>query len=197
MATKKQTPADEKFEKQDFDLFKALESLDKKDYGWFAALSEEQQRKFVPFMLLHWMSSVRANPLMSSYYVMSCDQTANKNMFDEHVQRHPELQWLMLCAISPPGVGKQMHQWIPHLSDKITKLKTAATKVVVQEYLEKIYKGAGQDVIKEYASGYTSQQNLKYRLAKIYTEMKLEDIELLSQLVTQEDLNQYDRESGN
>ena len=34
MATKAKTPTDEKFEKQDIDLFDALSALDKKDYEY-------------------------------------------------------------------------------------------------------------------------------------------------------------------
>ena len=29
------TPADEKFEKQDFNLFEAIAAIDKKDYGYY------------------------------------------------------------------------------------------------------------------------------------------------------------------
>ena len=42
MATK--TPIDEKFEKQDFNLFDALLALDKKDYGYIDKLNAEQQK---------------------------------------------------------------------------------------------------------------------------------------------------------
>lgn len=194
---KQQVSADEKFAKQDFELFQALEALDKKNYAWFSSLSEEQKRKFVPFMLLHWASSVRGNPLMSAYYVMSCDINANKHMFDEHIQQHPELQWLMLCAVSPPNVNKQMHEWIPHLSDKVTKLKTQVTKSTVKEYFEKVYRGADSKSLSEYATSFTQQQNKKYRISKIFPEMKFEDIETLSQILTDEDLDKHDHESGN
>jgi hypothetical protein len=53
MATKKTAiPADEKLENQDFNLFEAIAALDKKDYGYYYRLTPEQQRKFVPFMLI-------------------------------------------------------------------------------------------------------------------------------------------------
>jgi hypothetical protein len=48
MATKKiVTSGDEKFEKQDLDLFEVLAALDKKDYDFYDRLSIEQQKKFV------------------------------------------------------------------------------------------------------------------------------------------------------
>ena len=49
MATK--TPIDEKFEKQDFNLFDALLALDKKDYVYIDKLNAEQQKKFVPYIM--------------------------------------------------------------------------------------------------------------------------------------------------
>ncbi len=38
------TPVDEKFEKQDFDLFEALNAIDNKDYEYFDRLTPEQQK---------------------------------------------------------------------------------------------------------------------------------------------------------
>ena len=112
MATK--TPVDEKFENVDFDLFEALSSMDKKDYGYYDRLTEEQQKKFVHYMMMHWMSAIKSSGELGAYYLMNTDYTANKYFFNEYVQKHPKLQWLMLCA-SSPGMGKQFHQWIPHL----------------------------------------------------------------------------------
>ena len=119
MATKKSTPVDEKFEAQDFNLFDSLTAMDKKDYGYYDRLTEEQQKKFVPYMMTHWMSAIKGSGDVQGYYLRSVDYHANKYLFNEHVQKHPKLQWYMLCA-SSPGLGKQFHQWIPHLGSKVT-----------------------------------------------------------------------------
>lgn len=193
MATK--VPADEKFDKVEFDLFDALSAIDKKDYGYYGRLTAEQQKKFVPYMMIHWVSAVKAASQVSGYYVMSTDASANKYAFNENVQQHPELQWMMLCA-SSPGIGKQFHQWIPHLSDKIGNLTDAAKLKDVKDYFEKIYKNADSSTLKEYAAEFTANQNHKHRVSKLYPEMKLGDIELLSQLLTSDDLNEYDKQSG-
>jgi hypothetical protein len=58
---KEKVATDEKFDKQDFDLFEALSALDKKDYGYYDRLTTEQQKKFVPFMMLHWMSAIKGS----------------------------------------------------------------------------------------------------------------------------------------
>lgn len=195
-SSSKKVSADEKFEKVDFDLFKAIEMVDRKDYDWFGNLTDEQKRKFVPYMMLRWLSAVKANQMLSNYYVVSTDANANKHMFNERVQQHPELQWLMLCAISP-GMGKQFHQWIPQLSEKIGSLKESAKLRDVQEYFDKIYKGNGAELIKEYSKEFTQQQNKKFRIAKLYPHLKVDDIEALASLVTNEDLDEYDKQSGN
>jgi hypothetical protein len=194
MATKKQTLApDEKLEKQDFDLFKALEAIDRKDYDYLESLTEEQRKKFVPYMMMHWCSAVKGK--LAGYYLLSTDVHANKYFFNEKVQHHPQLQWLMLCA-SSPGMGKQFHQWIPHLNSKIGELAEEATVKQVSEYFTKIYKTAPPKDIKEAAETFVDSQRHKYSLAKIYPTMKLQDIEVLSTLTSKDDVKQYEQDSG-
>ena len=55
---KEKLSVDEKLEKQDFDLFEAITAIDKKDYGYYDRLTPEQQKKFVPFMMVHWISYI-------------------------------------------------------------------------------------------------------------------------------------------
>lgn len=187
---------DEKWEKQDFDLFQAIEAIDKKNYDWFFQLSDEQQKKFVPYMLLHWISTVKGGRQLVQYYLLSTEAYANTHMFNEVIQKHPQLQWLMLCA-SSPGMGKQFHQWLPHLNSKIGTLKEAAKLKDVSDYLEKVFLKADKASIKEYAVEFTAQQNHKHRIAKLFSDAKIEDVEVLATLITPDDLDQYDINCGN
>ena len=196
MATKAKTPTDEKFDKQDLDLFEVLAALDKKDYGYYDRLSEEQKKKFSSYMMTHWMSQVKANGGIQGYYVRSVDHYANEHLFNENVMKHPKLQWQMLCA-SSPGIGKQFHQWIPHLSDKIGKLREQAKVKDVKDYFKKIYPTANDKDLTEYSTEFTKQQNKKYYLAKQFPEMKLSDIETLSGLVSDADIEHYEEDRGN
>lgn len=197
MATKKATvPVDEKFEKTDLNMFEVLEALDKKDYGYYDRLTAEQQKKFVPYLLIQWMSAIKGSTGIQSYYVMNTDYAANKYLFNENVQKHPKLQWLMLCAISP-GMGKQFHQWIPNIKDRVSKLREPAVAKDIREYYTKIYSKADPDTIKELADAYVVDQKRKMHLSKIFPNLKLSDIETLSQVVTDEDIKQYERDSGN
>ena len=195
-AAKNKTGSDEKFERQDFDLFSAIEQIDRKNYDYYSSLSEEQRKKFVPYMMLHWISTVKGKTEISNYYVMSTDICANKHLFNEHVQNHPELQWMMLCATSP-GLGKQFHQWIPHLSSKISQLKEPVKRKELSDYFSKIYKNSSADDIKQISVELERSLNHKYKIATQYQTLKLEDIEVLSSLVTEQELNEYENLSGN
>lgn len=195
MATKK-TQQDEKFQNIDFELFPALEALDKKDYNYYKRLTDEQKKKFVPYMMVHWMSQIKSNKGLQEYYLRSVDYHANTYLFNENIQKHPELQWLMLCA-SSPKLGKQFHQWVPHLSERIGKLKDKAKEKDVQDYFSKIYPNADTNDIKEIAKAFVEEQHKKIYLAEQFPNLKFDDLEVLSQLTTNDDILQYERDKGN
>jgi hypothetical protein len=197
MATRKPTvSADEKFEKQDFDLFDALAALDRKDYDYYDRLTEDQQRKFVPYMLVQWMSAIKGNEGLSRYYVMSTSEYANKYLFNELVQKHPKLQWQMLCAASP-GVGKQFHQWIPNIGPKVGKLQSPAKLKEVKEYFKKIYPKASATDIDDVGQAFVENHKRKCHLAELFPNLKIEDIEVLSSVITDDDIKQYEKDRGN
>lgn len=197
MATKKPIiPQDEKLESQDFNLFDAIAALDKKDYGYYDRLTPEQQRKFVPFMLIKWLSYVKGSGDIAGYYVMSTEYNANKYFFNESVGKHPKLQWYMLCAASP-GLGKQFHQWLPQIKERVSLLKEPAVLKDTKEYFTKIYPKANTEDIAEFSKQYVQEQKKKMHLAQIYPHLKIADIEVLSQTVTDEDIAQYEKDRGN
>ncbi len=195
MATKAKAPADEKID-TDLNLFDALAALDRKDYDYFDRLTPEQQKKFVPYMYTHWMSAIKASGPLQGYYLRSVDYHANKYLFNENVTKYPKLQWLMMCAASP-GLGKQFHQWIPHLSAGVVSLDKAATKKDVSEYFKKIYPKQSPDTVNQMAEAFVSDHTRKRHLATLFPNLKLTDIETLSQLVTDDQMAQYDRDTGN
>lgn len=198
MATKKPAiPQDEKLENQDFNLFEALAALDKKDYGYYDRLTPEQQRKFEPFMLIKWLSYVKGSGDIAGYYVMSTEYNANKYLFNEFIyKKHPKLQWMMLCAASP-GLGKQQRQWLPQIKERVSLLKNPAELKETKEYFTKIYPKANAEDIAEYSKEFVKEQKKKMHLAQIYPHLKIADIEVLSQTVTDEDITQYEKDRGN
>jgi len=193
---KEKLSADEKFTGQDFDLFDALTAIDKKDYSYYDRLTPEQQKKFVPFMMLHWISAVKASSDVQSYYLQSTEYHANKYLFNENVQKHPKLQWLMLCAASP-GLGKQFHQWIPHIRERVTRLLDSPKQKEIKEYFKKIYPKTGDGDLTLLSEVYVDNHKKKMYLAKKFPELKFDEIELLSDLTTDEDIKQYEEDWGN
>lgn len=193
--TKSKAATEDKFENTEFDLFRAIEAIDRKDYDYFSRLTDEQRKRFVPYMMLHWISSVKGQRDITAYYLMSTDIAANKHMFNEAVHAHPELQWKMLCAASP-GCGKQYHTYIPHLSQKIGKLQEQIKQKELVDYLKKVYKNESEEDIKSVAEIMTDVINTKVLLAEHYPELKIDDIAVLAQCVSDEDIKLYEKACG-
>jgi hypothetical protein len=143
------------------------------------------------------MSYLKGSSALSAYYVMSTDVNANKYFFNEYVSKHPKLQWLMLCA-SSPGKGKQFHPWLPQIKEKVSLLKEHAKASEIKEYFKKIYPSNVNDSdLKELADAYVEEHKRKMYLANKFPSMKIADIDLLSQLVTDEEIKQYEKDFGN
>lgn len=197
MATKKTaTKTEDRFENQDFNLFDALEQVDRKNYSYFSTLTGDQQKKFSPFMMLQWVPSVTPRDgRIATYYLMSVNQTANAYFFDSRIQHHPELQWLMLCA-SSPGLGKQFRKWVPKLSDKIAQYKIAAKDKDYFEYYSKLYPSVAKEEMEQIAAAASAEQNKRTKLAAIFPNMKLCDIEALSKVITDEQIKEYESQLG-
>lgn len=193
---KAKVSADEKFEKIDFDLFEALSALDNKDYGYYDRLTDEQKQKFNPFMLIKWFSYIKGKTEAQQYYVLAGNEFANKHMFNEIVGKHPKLQWLMLCSASPQ-LGKQFRQWIPQISERVSKLKDNAKLTDIREYYNKIYPKADKELVDEISKLYVTEHKKKVYLAQKFPEMNFDDIEALSNFITEDDIQKYEKEHGN
>jgi hypothetical protein len=190
------TSADEKFTDTDFPLFPALDALDRKDYDYYDRLTDEQRKKFVPFMLAHWMSAVKASSGIQQYYLQSLEKHANTYLLNEAIAKHSKLQWLMLCAASPK-LGKQFHQYIPHIRAAVSLLKDKATVKEVSDYYAKIYTKESAENIKAVSEEVVKQQRRKFYLGTMFPNLKLADIGVLNDIITDEEIEQYEQDRGN
>lgn len=187
--------ADEKINKE-VPLFDVLNAIDNKDYNFYKNLTDEQ-RKSIPFhMIIQWISAIKGRSDVHEYYLQAVDTYANKYMYSEGMKDHNGLLWLMLCAASP-GMGKQFHQWIPRLSERITWLQDGAKIGDVEKFFSTVYPKVDKSDIKEISTAYVEEQNRKVKLAKIYPYLKIDELELLNRLVTDADINKHERDSGN
>jgi hypothetical protein len=147
-------------------------------------------------MMLHWISAIKGSSDLQGYYLRSVDYHANKYMFNESVQKNPKLQWLMLCAASP-GIGKQFHQWIPHMKERVAKLKEKPKAKEIKDYFKKIYPKSSDSDLNTITDVFIDSHRKKMYIANKFPELKFDEIELLSELITDKDIEEYEKEFGN
>lgn len=99
-----------------------MKAFDLKDRKFYDILSDEEKKKFSPFLMLKWGASIIGDSMLEQYYLMSVNEHVNKHFFD--LSKHPKLQWLS-CTTASPGLGKQKHTWIAGKgqNDKTSKLR--------------------------------------------------------------------------
>jgi hypothetical protein len=194
--SKKTLPTELQLENQTVNLFDVLAALDRKDYSYYKNLNESQKKSINFYMLIQWLSAVKANKEIESYYLQSTDYHANKYLFNENIQKHPDLVWLMLCAASP-GLGKQFHQWIPTIRDRVRKLKESPKHKEIADYFKKIYANVNDSDISMLADAYIDSHYKKKYLADKFPNIKYDDIEALAELISRQDISIYENEHGN
>jgi hypothetical protein len=102
----------------------------------------------------------------------------------------------MLCAASP-GLGKQFHQWIPHIRDRVSKLKESPKAKEIKDYYKKVYPKASDSELTLITEVFVDNHKKKMYLANKFPELKFDEIELLSDLITDEDIKEYEEAFGN
>jgi len=133
-------------------------ALDRKDIDFYDSLTEEEQKKFSPYLMLRYSASVDGDPDMQAWYLLATNERVNKNFFDISTSKHKKLQWL-LCTTVSPNLGNQRHYWLgTKKSDKDTK-------------------------------------SIKF-LTQLYPTLKADEIELLSDINTKEDLKKLAKQHG-
>jgi hypothetical protein len=187
-------------EKNDINLFEVIAAIDNKDYDYYDKLTNEQKKKIVPHILIQWISALQGNKNLQASYLKRVECYANKHFHNYMIASkghdNAKLQWLMLCAASPRA-GKVYHKYIPKISERVSLLKENATVSDIKKYYQKIYPNANENAIDEVSKEFVFQQKKKVVLGKIYPALKIDEIELLSTIVTDDDIKQYERDSGN
>jgi hypothetical protein len=82
------------------------------------------------------------------------------------------------------------------MKERVTQLREPANKKDVKDYFSKVYK-ASSEVLDEIADTYVQEQRHHHRLARMYPDMKIDDIKALAELVSEQDIEEYERDSGN
>jgi len=93
------------------DIASEMRAFDLKDRGFYDSLTDEEKKKFSPFLMIRWGATVAGDADLQAYYLMSVNERLNKNFFDISSTQHKKLQWLLATTVSP-GMGVQRHNWL-------------------------------------------------------------------------------------
>ncbi len=88
-----------------------MKMFDHKVRDFYDELTDEERKKFAPFLMIRWGSAVEGSRDLQEFYVISTNERLNKNFFNINSTRHRKLQWLMATTVSP-GLGSMRHNWI-------------------------------------------------------------------------------------
>jgi len=138
-----------------------MAQFDSKNREFFDDLTDEERKKFSPFLMIRYGSSVSGSQDLQEFYLIATNERLNKKFFAVNTAQHKKLQWLMATTVSP-GLGNFRHNWIapkkkepgagsmrkqlmelfPHLKDdEIDLLSQITTKKEIDTYLREL----GQD----------------------------------------------------
>ena len=90
-------------------IWNEMKALNQKNHKYYDNLTEEQQKKFSPYLLLRWGACVEGNTELSKYYAVAANEFVNINFWE--ITKHKKLAWLCLCTISP-NIENPKHYWL-------------------------------------------------------------------------------------
>ena len=88
-----------------------MKMFDHKVRDFYDELTDEERKKFAPFLMIRWGSAVEGSRDLQEFYVIATNERLNKNFFNLSSSKHRKLQWLMATTVSP-GLGSMRHNWI-------------------------------------------------------------------------------------
>ena len=135
-----------------------MAQFDSKNREFFDELTDEEKKKFSPFLMIRYGSSVSGSRDLQEFYLIATNERLNKKFFAVNTAQHKKLQWLMATTVSP-GLGNFRHNWIaprkkepgagsmrkqladlfPHLKDdEVDLLAQITTKKEIDIYLREL-----------------------------------------------------------
>ena len=135
-----------------------MAQFDSKNREFFDELTDEEKKKFSPFLMIRYGSSVSGGRELQEFYLIATNERLNKKFFAVNTAQHKKLQWLMATTVSP-GLGNFRHNWIaprkkepgagsmrkqladlfPHLKDdEVDLLAQITTKKEIDTYLREL-----------------------------------------------------------
>jgi len=93
------------------DIANEMRAFDAKQRDYMDSMTEEELKKFSPYILMRWGASVDGSADLQEWYLRAVNERINVNFFDVNSTRHKKLLWL-LCTTASPGMGNQRHYWL-------------------------------------------------------------------------------------
>jgi hypothetical protein len=116
-----------------------MRQFDRKNRDFYNELTDEERKKFSPYLMIRWGSAVEGSRDLQEFYVISTNERLNKHFFAVNTTAHKKLQWLMATAVSP-DMGTPRHVWI-------APKKKEAGASAKRKSLNEIYPGYKDDEI--------------------------------------------------
>jgi hypothetical protein len=116
-----------------------MRQFDRKNRDFYNELTDEERKKFSPYLMIRWGSAVEGSRDLQEFYVISTNERLNKHFFAVNTTAHKKLQWLMATSVSP-DMGTPRHVWIA------PKKKEAGVSAK-RKSLQEIYPGYKDDEI--------------------------------------------------
>lgn len=143
------------------DIFDSLSRADKGEYSYYSSLDDTLKKQFSPWLFNRWMSATKQN---QEYHIIFTNELCNVEMGS--ISKHPELQWMLLCAI---GEGKkQRHEWV--------KPSTKAKKDKKIEFVKQLYPELKYDEIETLCLLKSDQEIVNIALSMGFQEKEIKDL---------------------
>lgn len=136
-----------------------MRQFDRKNRHFYNELTDEERKKFSPYLMIRWGSAVEGPRDLQEYYVISANERLNKHFFAINTAAHKKLQWLMATTVSP-DTGTHRHPWI---APKKKESGASAKRKALQE---------------------------------IYPHYRDDEIDVMMQIVSQKEIDQYFADAG-
>lgn len=133
-----------------------LQAIDKRDKNFYNNLTTEQRKSLGLWMMLRYASSVQGKN--AAQYIFMVNELFNQDFYS--INKHPELQWLLLSAcgsgkvefhpyIKPPTQKKKKNKSQQFIADLLPHLKADEIEMVLsmnsKQELKDLAKDYGYD----------------------------------------------------
>ena len=117
--------------------------------------------------LNRYISNVKSNNKdVVEHYIVAVNEYYNKNWFI--IQKHPKLQWMLLCMCSYDGKTTFYHEWVGNKKKETTSKK--------EKFLQLLYPDRKLDELELLASKYSDKT-----IKKLAKELGMNDTEIKNQ----------------